>query len=61
MVEEGASGRDCFGRGGDNSEETSSALPSRDSDNRTCDEGGVELSLLVILSGHDEGPKIIEL
>lgn len=60
-MEVGAKGRDCCGRGGDTSEETSSALPSRDSDNRTCEEGGAELSVIVILSGHDEGAKIIEL
>lgn len=49
-------GRDCRGRGGDeeSSVETSSALPSRERESRTFDEG-VEIVEAFSRSGHDDG------
>lgn len=49
------------GRGGDTCEEISSALPSRESDSRTCEDDGGETFAAEIPSRHDEGGEYFEL
>jgi hypothetical protein len=55
MVEVEDKARVRCGRGGDICEETSSALPSRDKESRTCEDDGGDNFAEEILSGHDEG------
>jgi hypothetical protein len=45
------------GRGGENCEEISSALPSRDRDSRTCEDDGGETFAAEVLSGHEGGER----
>jgi hypothetical protein len=61
MVEVEGKARVRCGRGGDTCEEISSALPSRDSDRRTCEDDGGETFAVEILSGHDEEGECFEL
>jgi hypothetical protein len=60
MVEVEDKARVRCGRGGDICEEMSSALPSRDKESRTCEDGGDNFDE-EILSGHDEGGECFEL
>ena len=61
MVDVDDKARVCCGRRGDTCEEISSALPSRDSDSRTCEDDGGETFAAEILSGHDEVGECFEL
>lgn len=61
MVEEEDKARICCERGGDNCEEMSSALPSKDKERRTCEDDGWDTFVAENLSGHDEGGELFEL
>jgi hypothetical protein len=61
MVEVDDNARVRCARGGDTCDEISSALPSSDSDSRTCEDDCGEIFAVEILSGHDERGEYFEL